>query len=204
MGSSLVAIIADNQKPSLNLIRKQKAFGWWEQYVAGLALSPQAISANGGQPSAVAQSNGTIRLRVDSVVGEVGDVAFGRSMVILEGFKGGKVEISARIAFVDAIPGAETVTIALVALPAILGQATFPTPVFPGDVIGTAIVFDNTVTDVIQEISAVFEPDAADGDHLAIGIVAVKTAGATAVSVDVAGLQTAQILQQTVPRGGNR
>ncbi|KKN51597.1 hypothetical protein LCGC14_0621390 [marine sediment metagenome] len=200
MGSTLMAIIADNQKPSLNLVRKQKAFGWWEQYVAGLALKPQAISANGGQPSAVAQSNGTIRLRVD----DVNDVAFGRSMVILEGFKGGKVEISGRIAFVDAIPGVETVTIALVALPAILGQATFPTPVFPGDVIGTAIVFDNTVTDVIQEISAVFEPDAADGDHLAIGIVAVKTAGATPISVDVAGLQTAQILQQSVPRGGNR
>jgi hypothetical protein len=202
MGSSLVAVVADNQKPSLNLIRKQKAFGWWEQWVAGRNFVGQAIAANGGTPSAIAQPDGTKRLTVD----DVGDVAYGRSMVILEGFKGGKVEISARIAFVggDPIPDGETVTVALIALPAILGDATFPTPAYPANVIGTAIVFDTTVTNEIQEISARFEPNTADGDHLAIGIVAVKTLGATPVSVDVAGLQTAQILQQTVPRGGNR
>ena len=202
MGSTVLAVIADNQKPSLNLIRKQNAFGWWEQWVAGANFVGQAIAGNGGQPAAVAQPDGTKRLTVE----DVGDVAYGRSIVVLEGFKGGKVEISARIAFVggDPIPDDETVTVALVALPAILGQATFPTPVYPGNVIGTAIVFDTTVTTAIQEISAVFEPNAADGDHVAIGIVAVKTLGDTAVSVDVAGLQTAQIMQQTVPRGGNR
>ncbi len=206
MGSSLVAIIADNQKPSLNLVQKQKAFGWWEQFVAGADLEPdtfepQQTFENESIPAADPQPNGTLRLEVDNP----GTEAFGRNMTILEGFKGGKVELSARFAIAgEILPEGEAATLSLIAKIQKLGDSGFTTINIPAQLVGEAIVIDDSTGEDIQEIRAVFEPGGRTGDNLAIGIVLKKTAGSTTAQVDIAGLQIGQILQQSVPRGGNR
>jgi hypothetical protein len=125
-------------------------------------------------------------------------------MTILEGFKGGKIEISARYRVSDVAVGGDTASLILVALGQPLGQATF-TSVELANIVGDAVLItdvdDNTE---IREISAVFETTLADGDNLEIGLFLQKTNGAGAIDVEFAGLQIAQIMQQSVPRGGNR
>ena len=197
MGSTKPQVIADNQNPALTGLRKQAAHGWWEQWVAANNLiSP----ADGGGATTVINANGTVTLQVTTAAG----VAETRTMEVLEGFKGGKIELSARFR-VSVVPQAgETANLVLVALGQPLGQATF-TEVELANIVGDAIEIDDAAITTIQEISAVFETTLADGDNLEIGLFLQKTsANNNAVAVELAGLQIAQIMQQSVPRGGNR
>jgi hypothetical protein len=192
-------VIADNQNPALTGLRKQAAHGWWEQWVAAANLE----SDTAGTGAAVTvNANGTMTLQVTTVDG----VAEARVMTILEGFKGGKIEISVRYRVSDVPSASETADLILVALGQPLGQATFTT-VELANIVGDAIEIDENAVTTIQEISAVFETTLADGDNLEIGLFLQKTADfgpPGAVDVEFAGIQIAQIMQQSVPRGGNR
>ncbi len=195
MGSTKPQVITDNQRPALANLRKQSGHGWWEQFVPGADLIGES---EGGRAQTLVNDDGTITLRVEDIDGE----ARARTMMILEGFKGGKVELSARFS-VNPVPDSETADVILVALGQPLGQSTFTTP-GSGDQVGDVIGIDDETPDDIQEIRAVFETGLADGDNLAVGIILKKTSNSNQTSIDVAGLQVAQIFQQSVPRGGNR
>lgn len=195
MGSTKPQVIADNQNPALTGLRKQAAHGWWEQWVAANNLiSP----ADAGGATTVINANGTVTLQVTTDDG----VAETRTMTILEGFKGGKIEISARFRIVSVV-GGNTASLILVALGQPLGQATFTT-VELVDAVGDPVLITDASATTVQEISAVFETSLADGDNLEIGLFLEKTVLDAAIVVEIVGLQIAQIMQQSVPRGGNR
>ena len=174
MGSTKPQVIADNQNPALTGLRKQAAHGWWEQWVAANNLKGDTAGAGA---SVTINPNGTVTLQVTTDAG----VAESRTMVILEGFKGGKIEISARYRVADVAVGGDTASLILVALGQPLGQATFTTVELANAVGDPVLITDADDNTEVREISAVFETTLADGDNLEIGLFLQKTNGAGAI-----------------------
>ncbi len=201
MGSTRPVVVDDLTRPATINLRKDRFPGWWPQWFGGFALQTEIVTGGGGTPGVTRLPNGTLRFNLD-VANDA--VIYARSPVILEGYNGGQVQVTARVVPGSSgpIPAAESISVVFVELDSEVGDADFPNPFFPANQIGTTVVFDENNDEQVQEVSAVFTPSVRDGDAVYVGVAAFKSAGNSEVDIDVQGFQISQISNPSIPNGG--